>query len=571
MSGFRGNRRRPAFRPLVASVRVLGCRSVVVAVVFAAATTTTALGQGGDSKEWRRGLRQIGKREAAYWAAFDNRFREAATAWYEPVRVQKHTGDNEPVLDYRQLHLLFADLRSLEEQRAGIYRRLAETDLPRCTEILHREMEDTLDSIEKTEKDLAELKIRKWRGILDQRPAFRREVLAQRQETLQALLAQRSKAATFLSQSALPQAKRKDPRRGFPIRQIAVLDTLAATGAAEASAAIVPYLDAKSVPLRVTAVEALMRMGGVARLECVPLVEDEALPVRRALLDALATDDADKRWTKVLVRAYLGSHGLFRRDCIRTLQRLTGYEVGDQPEFWRKLAESIEGTGPAPVAPTTTDPGRSSRFYGVALVSDRVLFLLEGSFSFTVPAEYEIQRTRPFMEWGTWGRADWKKKHFSHQQVLAEQLGAALDSAPPDTRFRIAMMGHPGNARDRVVTYPRESDRLLPVSPRNRRRAVEFVADHKVAFVHDLHLGLMKALEWPGHDTVYLFCNGEIGGGRIILPGALLADFQRKNRFRRLVVHVIRVCQKGKQSESLLKGIAAASGGAYEWSKAPPK
>ena len=552
-------------------VKVLGCRSSIVVVIFAWAFAATALGRADDSKAWRRGLREIGQREVAYWATFDNRFREAATAWYEPVRVHKYTGDNDPVLDYRLLHLLFADYRKLEGDRERIYRRLVDTDHPQCMEILYRQLESTLDSIEETEEELADLKIRKWRGILDQRPAFRREAFAYRQGILQALLAGRPKAVEYLSQSALPKAKRKDPRRGFPIRQIAILDTLAATGAMEASATILPYLAADSVPLRVTAVEALMGLGGAARLECVPLIEDKALPVRRALLDALrATDHAEKQWTKPLIRAYLGAHGLFRRDCVRALQWLTGHEVGDQPEFWKRLAESIDGAGPAPVAPTTTESRQSSRFYGIPLASDRVLFLLEGSFSFTVPAEYELQRTRSFMDWGTWGRADWKKKHRSHQQVLAEQLGAALSSAVPDTSFRIAMMGHPGNAVGRVAAFPRESDKLLPASARNRRRAVRFVADYKIAFVHDLHLGLMKALEWPDHDTVFMFCNGEITGGRIILPEALLADFRRRNRFRRLVVHTIRVCQKGAESERLMKGIAAASGGTHVWSTKPP-
>ena len=55
-------------------------------------------------------LKALDRREEAYWKEFYSRFREAATAWYEPVRVQKHSGDNEPVRDLAKLRGLFREL-----------------------------------------------------------------------------------------------------------------------------------------------------------------------------------------------------------------------------------------------------------------------------------------------------------------------------------------------------------------------------------------------------------------------------------------------------------------------------
>ena len=47
------------------------------------------------------------------------------------------------------------------------------------------------------------------------------------------------------------------------------------------------------------------------------------------------------------------------------------------------------------------------------------------------------------------------------------------------------------------------------------------------------------------------------------LPEAILADFARRNRFRRLVVHVVRVGDAGPESETLLRGLAEVSSGDY--------
>ena len=53
-------------------------------------------------------------------------------------------------------------------------------------------------------------------------------------------------------------------------------------------------------------------------------------------------------------------------------------------------------------------------------------------------------------------------------------------------------------------------------------------------------------------------------------PETVVAAFKRFNRFRRLVVHTIRICDEGEPSETLMKGIAEASGGTYLWAKRPP-
>jgi len=435
-------------------------------------------------------LAEVERAERAYWADFAKRFRDAGKAWYEPVRVQTHTGDTEPARDLGPFRELRAELLAIEAERAGAYR--VSKDLA----FLAGELEDTLDAITKAEAALARVKKRVSLLLLDPEPGFRRDALAGRLRALSDAIAKLPGAAEHLRDEVLPRARKRDGRRGFPWRQVGVLDVL---GRIEPRA-LVPYLSSKSVPLRIVAVEAL-------GADAMPAQDDLEPAVRRALARTLG-------------------RGAKKRE--------------DAPSF-----------------------------YGIPIASGRVMFLFEGSFSFTVPADHQLQRTRHVMDWGNWGSSDWKKEHESHQQVVADQLDRCLGACAPGGRFRVAMMGHPSNVVDRVAHLSGRRNALLALSA--RAKAVKFVEGHKVAFVHDIHLGLMRALEWPGHDTVVVVGNGEIVGGKFALPEMLLADFARRNRFRGLVVHCVRICGRGPDAEKLMRGLAESTGGRYVWSREPPR
>jgi hypothetical protein len=70
-------------------------------------------------------------------------------------------------------------------------------------------------------------------------------------------------------------------------------------------------------------------------------------------------------------------------------------------------------------------------------------------------------------------------------------------------------------------------------------------------------------------DTIFLWDSGGPEGGRYMTPESAVAAFKRFNRFRRLVVHAIRIGDEGEPSETLMKGLAEASGGVYLWAKKP--
>ena len=74
----------------------------------------------------------------------------------------------------------------------------------------------------------------------------------------------------------------------------------------------------------------------------------------------------------------------------------------------------------------------------------------------------------------------------------------------------------------------------------------------------------------PEVAEVFLIGSGTVQGGRVQLPEAAVAAFQRWNRFLRLVVHTIRICDAGPDAERYMKGLADASGGTYRYVPEPP-
>ena len=124
--------------------------------------------------------------------------------------------------------------------------------------------------------------------------------------------------------------------------------------------------------------------------------------------------------------------------------------------------------------------------------------------------------------------------------------------------------------KEDVVGLFGERGALAPTAA-NVERAVRFVTVYQLADLnYDVHFALLTAFESLTADTIYLVNRGQLKGCRYLLPEAVVADFGRRNRFRRLVVHAIRICDTGPESQALMKGLAERSGGAYVWARKPP-
>jgi hypothetical protein len=82
--------------------------------------------------------------------------------------------------------------------------------------------------------------------------------------------------------------------------------------------------------------------------------------------------------------------------------------------------------------------------------------------------------------------------------------------------------------------------------------------------------GPLVELGTPVADTLVLVSDGRHRGGRFLLVEEEVAAFVRWNRFRRLVVHTVRIADAGTDAATLLEGFARGSGGTSHWSVKPP-
>jgi hypothetical protein len=125
-------------------------------------------------------------------------------------------------------------------------------------------------------------------------------------------------------------------------------------------------------------------------------------------------------------------------------------------------------------------------------------------------------------------------------------------------------------------------DRILRGGPRDAARAAKYLESHAPRGYRSELSNLRTALDLArlpvgatdfrasAADTILMVADGSLRGGPYLDPTAAAAAFARWNRFRRLALHTIRICNAGPDSEELLRRLAEASGGTYRWQKRPP-
>ena len=374
-----------------------------------------------------------------------------------------------------------------------------------------------------------------------------------------------------MGEASFRKARKQDAKRRSTTARVALLDIWGERKDAMTRPLIERQLGARALSLRIAALEALIRFGHPSQPVLARLLQDESPVVQRALLAAVQRHAAtDPRWIGPVLGYYAAAHGLPRADALATLEVLTKGSFGDAPERWREWfstnrAAIAHGTVAAPQADKKIRGARTN-FYRIETPSERILFLLDGSWSLIVPAELEIQRLRHWMHWGK-GRTD--SREVTHKDVFARELGEALVHLPPRARFGIFVVGNHRNKEDVVGRWPDEG--LVDPTKRHRTDAVQFVRDYKYSWInYDVHFALLRVFESADVDTLFLVNTGQLKAGRYLVPEAIVADFKRRNRFRRFVVHAIRICDTGPETTTLLEGLAKSSGGAYRWAKRPP-
>lgn len=206
-----------------------------------------------------------------------------------------------------------------------------------------------------------------------------------------------------------------------------------------------------------------------------------------------------ERWLAVR-----GKDGRVEEAFERALARITGVDVGDDPELWKSWWAANKDRSAAELknreAPTTV---AGARYYGFGVRSDHVVFVVDVSRS---------------MGWN--GRLD----------AARRELVQVLGHLPARTRFTIIPFAD--------AAWP-WSDKLVPALPDAIKRAVRFVERLEPVSGTNSFEALRAALADEEVDSVYFLSDGHPSVGAIVDPDEILTQIHELNRWRRVRIHTI--------------------------------
>jgi len=292
----------------------------------------------------------------------------------------------------------------------------------------------------------------------------------------------------------------------------------------------------------------------------------------------------DAGWIEPVLAAWETAEGQLRDECVLTLQLLTKQTFGHDRAKWKEWFEiyrkeiaggnfdaekiEVQEATPAPAA----DP---ILFYGRPFVARGVVFVIEGTQFMAMPADWEVQRTEYRDKWPGL-RTQWEEKWPSHWGILTREMEATLAALPRETPFGLVTLGNI------YVTQTAPEIGLFSPGPSSSKQALKLIEKIPLRGWCAQFEGIRVAarmggldpeeavdLPDPKIDAVVLLGPGDPAGGVYMTPEAAVEAFRRFNRFRRLVVHTIRTNNEKEGSETLMKGLAEASGGTYVWQSKP--
>lgn len=527
--------------------------------------------------------RRIEKEAGRYWRDFQGRFQEGYLAFREPLEQADANPGKFPEANYD-----YSAFRGLYDEYVNIQRALGEADLRLAEAGGPKALAHLLDSLlqlckqsDKLDKEIREARP-KSRSIFDQRPVVERHGLATRRAMLIEALGKCEGAAEALATDGWKKATRSDGKRGVTYR-VAILDALAGCGEA-GRPLLTEQLGSQLSSLRIAAIEALA--AGPATEEMAVQLRCEKAVVRRALLQELArADKVDPKWIEILVPFMNDAPGSDLEPCLRILAKATRQKFGNDPKAWREwLDEYRSEIGSGNFDPESVEVREATpvpvpdrvKFYGLEVPTEAFVFVVEGSIRLAVPADVDVQRTKIRWDWkGT--RRQWEEESPAHQTILLDQLAACLGAAPEDTFFGLILL------QARFTLDFLNEKKLVPLNKKNRRAALEMIEKAPASGWCSPNEGIRNAAALGGFDpesdtdfpngrldAIFFVNSGDPAGGRYLTPESLVAAFQRFNRFRRITVHALRICNAKEPGEVVMKGLAENSGGRYVWLAKPP-
>lgn len=313
-------------------------------------------------------------------------------------------------------------------------------------------------------------------------------------------------------------------------------------------------------------------------------LDDRHWQVQAAALAALPRlPDKDVLKTKLpqLVDYLELSAGRIRDDTADALKRITGKDLGREPEPWRRLLAGA--TDPSKAAEPPPKPAsvydEKPHFYGIEVTSHRVVIVLDTSLSLNEPIEIDRDRLR---------RETSRKRAVTGERDKADAPKPGEQAAPEDqgydipwwkikTRLDLARYQtinllsklQPEQSFDLILYSTKVNPwmgKLVPANQANKQKAIALVEALKPEDQTNTWGAIAAAFELSdanvrgaglGPDEMYLVTDGEPSVGDIVDKQQLLEATLQLWRVHQMRIHVIQV---GMDS-AFLRKIAQATGG----------
>ena len=536
-------------------------------------------------RTWRKQSQRLDKLEKQFWKDYQRRFSEALITFDQPFKnwESRKSDEKEVVNDFSDIRRLYEEYVGLQRARGKTAAEYAASGHARAGPTLKKELFETIKAAGKAEEELRDARpIRYY--TFSQRPGILRHGLAVRQQELMAALAKVPGYAPELMDKGLQEAAKRD-RKGATQHSVAVIDTLGMSGDPAVKPALEQALQSKVSSLRIAALEALARFGEDALPSLLPLLEDRGAAVRLATVEALRGIGSAKA-TPALASRLADARGVLRAELVKTLEQLTAQKFGAAPDAWKEWYEAYQEdieAGRFDIKEVEVqeaervDVRDQLSFYGVGSPSRNAIFVIDGSWVLSVPASVKKLAERYIRTWRG-APPSWMKGTPTQKQVLLRELNKTLANMHTDARFGLTLL----HADFKIESLGVK--KLLRPTKRDVARVQKRLKSQRANIGWcSQYQGLREALRLcgldpeqdgdfgePDADAIYLWNPGAPGGGRYMLPEAVVDAFARLNRFRRVRVYAIRIGNNKEDGELLMKGLAERSGGSYLWSSEPP-
>jgi hypothetical protein len=268
----------------------------------------------------------------------------------------------------------------------------------------------------------------------------------------------------------------------------------------------------------------------------------------------------------ILIDRLRGVHRRVQGEILYVLEKLTGKQIGLYPRVWaawweenrinfipdweaayRDPADEPDGLWKDPPSDLAQEEGANATvtFFGLELYTKNVVFILDTSKSMGgMSFSKELRRrdgspeTRPYID------------------RVKEELQRTIRNLPPDVRFNVYFF----DEDVRKIFYkmelarPQKKEKALGVT---RRQTAQGAAT-------DAYKAFEEVWDEDGEiDTIVFLSDGVPTKGKVTDPYLFLEWVKEKNRGHCACIHTISVGYRDEILGTLMRGLAASSGGRY--------